>query len=92
MIRLNCFFQANNASAFDEALAAAKALTAKSLKHEGNVAYDVFTSATRPDVFMICETWQNQEVLDKHSATAEFAENVAIMNRCGALKLESFNF
>jgi quinol monooxygenase YgiN len=41
---------------------------------------------------MICETWQNQEVLDKHSATAEFAENVAIMNRCGALKLESFNF
>jgi quinol monooxygenase YgiN len=92
MIRLNCFFQANNASAFAEALAAAKALTEKSLKHEGNVAYDVFASATRPDVFMICETWQNQEVLDKHSATPEFAENVGIMNRCGSLKLESFNF
>jgi quinol monooxygenase YgiN len=92
MIRLNCFFQANDQQQFAEALSAAKALTAKSLKHEGNVAYDVFTSATRSDIFMICETWQNQEVLDKHSATPEFAENVAIMNRCGSLKLESFNF
>jgi quinol monooxygenase YgiN len=92
MIRLNCFFQANSAAEFSEALAAAKSLTEKSLKHEGNIAYDVFTSATRPDVFMICETWANQAVLDKHSATPEFAENVGIMEHCGALKLESFNF
>jgi quinol monooxygenase YgiN len=56
------------------------------------VAYDVFASATRKDIFMICETWQNQEVLDKHSATPEFAENVGIMQRCGTLKLESFTF
>jgi quinol monooxygenase YgiN len=90
MIRLNCFFQANSEAEFAEALAAAKALTEKSLKHEGCVAYDVFASATRPDVFMICETWQNQEVLDKHSATPEFGENVGIMERCGKLKLESF--
>jgi quinol monooxygenase YgiN len=92
MIRLNCFFKANDAAQFAEALAAAKALTAKSLHHTGEVAYDVFTSATRPDVFMICETWQNQEVLDQHSATPEFKENVGIMQRCGQLKLESFTF
>jgi quinol monooxygenase YgiN len=73
-------------------LAAAKALTEKSLHHEGVVAYDVFASATRPDVFMICETWQNQEVLDRHSATPEFKENVGIIQRCGKMKLESFNF
>jgi quinol monooxygenase YgiN len=92
MIRLNCFFQAHDAAQYDEALAAAKALTEKSLHHEGVVAYDVFASATRKDVFMICETWQNQEVLDKHSATPEFAEHVGTMQRCGSLKLESFNF
>jgi quinol monooxygenase YgiN len=92
MIRLNCFFQANDAAQYEEALAAAKALTEKSLRHEGVVAYDVFASATRKDIFMICETWQNQEVLDKHSATPEFAENVGIMQRCGTLKLESFTF
>jgi quinol monooxygenase YgiN len=92
MIRLNCFFQAHDAAQFAEALAAAKALTEKSLHHEGVVAYDVFTSATRPDVFMICETWKNQQVLDAHSATPEFVENVGILQRCGTLKLESFSF
>jgi quinol monooxygenase YgiN len=92
MIRLNCFFQANDAAQFAEALAAAKSLTEKSLRHEGVVAYDVFTSATRPDVFMICETWKNQQVLDAHSATPEFVENVGILQRCGTLKLESFTF
>jgi quinol monooxygenase YgiN len=92
MIRLNCFFQSNDEAGFRKALAAAEALTAKSLKHEGCVAYDVFASATRKDVFMICETWLNQEALDKHSATPEFGENVAIMEECGALKLERFEF
>ena len=41
---------------------------------------------------MICETWENQEVLKAHSETPEFAENVAIIQECGELKLESFNF
>jgi len=91
MIRLNCFFQAKEGE-YNRALEAAIALTAKSLEHEGNVAYDVFESATRPDVFMICETWQSQEVLDKHSATEEFKEYVGIMQECGQLKLEQFEF
>lgn len=91
MLRLNCFFQAKDGQ-FEKALKAAIALTEKSLKHEGCIAYDVFASATRPDVFMICETWANQEALDKHSATPEFAENVNIINECGLLKLEKFEF
>lgn len=91
MIRLNCFFQANEGN-YTEALEAAIALTARSQAHKGCIAYDVFESATRPDVFMICETWENQEVLDLHSATPEFAEYVSIMEQCGALKLEKFEF
>jgi len=92
MIRLNCFFQANSVAEYKQALAAAIDLTEKSRTHEGNIAYDTFQSATRPDVFMICETWKDQESLDKHSATAEFEKNVAIINSCGMLKLESFEF
>lgn len=92
MIRLNCFFKAKSAASYQKALDAAITLTAQSQKHEGNVSYDVFESATRKDVFIICETWQNQEVLDKHSATPEFTENVGIMQQCGELNLENFNF
>lgn len=92
MIRLNCFFQAKSAAEYKLALAAAIELTNASRMHKGNVAYDTFQSATRPDVFMICETWENQKSLDMHSATPEFEKNVGIINSCGMLKLEKFDF
>lgn len=90
MIRLNCFFQAHRGK-YNEALDAAILLTAKSQKHEGCVAYDVFESATRKEIFMICETWVSQEALDRHSQTPEFAECVGRMQECGELKLEQFS-
>lgn len=92
MIRLNCFFHANNDADYKNALAAALDLTTASRKHEGNIAYDTFQSATRPDVFMICETWTDQASLDKHSATPEFEKYVGVINSCGMLKLEKFDF
>ena len=92
MIRLNCFFQADGADEYKDALRAAVSLTEKSRKHEGCVAYDVFQSATRSDVFMICETWTDQPALDAHSATSEFAKLVGEMEKCGKLKLEKFEF
>lgn len=93
MIRINCFFKASEKEgAVVKAVEAAKALTEKSLGHEGCVAYDVFCSATRPDVFMFCETWKDQACLDKHSATPEFAENVGIIQENGTLKIETFEF
>ena len=87
MIRINCFFQSKE-GLYDRALEAAIALVAKSQNHEGCIAYDAFESATRPDVFSIIETWASQEALDKHSATAEFAEYVGIMQECGELSVE----
>lgn len=88
MLRLNCFFQASEGR-YDEALQAAIALTAKSQSHPGCKAYDVFESATRPDVFMICETWADQASLDFHSQTPEFKEYAAILNACGTLSIET---
>lgn len=89
MLRLNCFFQAKEGR-FAEALAAAKALTAASLAQDGCVAYDVFESATRPGVMLICETWRDEAALAAHAASAPFAENVAVINSCGEMKIEKF--
>ena len=86
MIRLNCFFKANDGEQYKTALEAAKALTGYSQHHEGCIAYDVFQSATRPDVFMICETWEDASSLDKHSAKYS-----PMMRQCGQMKVEKFN-
>ena len=53
MIRLNVFIQvsADNRAAVMEM---AKELVACSLKDNGCIAYDIFESATREDVLMIC--------------------------------------
>ena len=91
MIRLNCFFQAKPGK-YTQALEAAIALVAESQKQEGCIAYDVFESGTRKDVFMICETWANQEVLDAHSASEPFQTLVPQITACGEMKIESFNF
>ncbi len=91
MIRLNCFFQANEPALYKDALRAAVSLTKLSRKHTGCIAYDVFQSATRSDVFMICETWTDQASLDAHSSTPEFAKYGKEMRACGLLKIEKFD-
>ena len=60
MIRVNCFFQANEEQ-YATALETALALVAASREHAGCVSYDVFESGTRPDVFMFCETWTSPD-------------------------------
>jgi len=91
MIRINCFFQANDGQ-YKDALRAAVALTEKSRKHAGCKAYDVFQSATRSDVFMICGTWEDQASLDAHSATPEFKKYVGQMQEAGKISIEQFEF
>lgn len=91
MLRLNCFFQAKEGK-YEEALQAAIALTAASLKDEGNIAYDTFESATRPDIFMICETWKDEKSLKKHMAADHFKLYVGQLEQLGTLKLEQFVF
>ena len=95
MIRLNCFFQATASEETDfykDALRTAVALTEKSRKHPGCIAYDTFQSATRSDVFMICETWANEEVLAAHSSSEPFLQLVPAIHACGEMKIEKFEF
>ena len=91
MIRLNCFFQSKDGR-LSEALAAAKALTAASLTQDGCIAYDVFESATRPGVLLVCETWRDEKALADHSASVPFGKYVAVLNQTGTMKIERFEF
>ncbi|MBQ6471330.1 MAG: antibiotic biosynthesis monooxygenase [Victivallales bacterium] len=88
---MNCFFQAKEGK-LAEALEAAKALTAASLEQDGCIAYDVFESATRKDILLICETWRDDKALADHSASAPFLKYVAIINQAGTMKIEKFVF
>ncbi len=63
-----------------------------SLLQDGCVAYDVFESATRRDVMMICETWRDQSALDAHSDSEVFAREVGWIKELAELKLEVFPF
>lgn len=91
MIRLNVFVRVNETNR-TKAIEAAKELTACSLKEEGCIAYDTFESSTRQDVFMICETWLNAEVLATHEKSSHFAQYVGIIQGLAEMKLEKFEF
>lgn len=91
MIRINCFIRVKEENR-TAVLEAAKTLTAASLQQDGCIAYDIFESAIRPDVLMICETWRDKAALDAHSASQVFHDQVKIMHNLAELKLESFNF
>lgn len=94
MIRLNVFFEKKESVKAEELNALCEELVEKSLKDNGNVAYDYFVSGTRNGEMMICETWQNEEVLKAHMATDHFTTlvpKIEALTKSG-LKLEQFAF
>lgn len=94
MVRLNVFFEKKENVNAEKINALCKELVEKSLKDNGNVAYDYFVSGTRDGVMMICETWQNEEVLKAHMATEHFTSLVPKIEALtkNGLKLEQFAF
>lgn len=91
MIRLNVFIQVNESNRA-AVLEAAKELVAASLKDKGCIAYDVFESATRKDVLMICETWTDAEALAVHEQATHFVTLVPKIQGLASMKLEKFDF
>ncbi|MBO4964966.1 MAG: antibiotic biosynthesis monooxygenase [Muribaculaceae bacterium] len=91
MLRLNCFIRVSSDKR-ETVLGAARRLTEASLLQEGCIAYDVFESATRHDVLMICETWRDQACLDAHSASDVFKKESGTMHANAEMKLEKFEF
>ena len=72
MIRLNAFFELKEGVTLEQLKAYTDELVTKSREDEGNKGYDLFQSTTDPKVFMFCETWENDTVLDKHSNAPHF--------------------
>lgn len=91
MIRLNVFIQVEKENKA-KVLEASKELTEASLKEDGCIAYDIFESATRCDVLMICETWKDAEALAAHEKTACFVKNIAVLSGFSKTKIEKFEF
>ena len=92
MIRLNAFFTLKEGVSTQEVLAITNELVAKSRLDEGNKGYDLYQSTTDPKVFMFCESWENQEVLEKHSAAPHFTSAVPALGALTAdgLTIERF--
>ena len=91
MIRLNCFLSVKKENRA-QVLEAARRLTAASLRQEGCIAYDIFESATRPDVLMFCETWRDQQALDAHATSDVFVKETKIIHDLADLKVERLKF
>lgn len=91
MIRLNVFIR-TTASNREELVRTARELVSASLCDDGCIAYDLFESATRPEVLMICETWRDAKALSAHEAAPHFTTLVPRLGELGELKLEKFLF
>lgn len=91
MIRLNVFIHTTESDRA-ELVRTAEELVAASLRDEGCISYDLYESATRRDVLMICETWRDAEALTAHEAAPHFTSLVPHLHRLGEMKLEKFEF
>ena len=91
MIRLNVFIQVSESNRI-AVIELAKELVTHSLKDKGCIAYDIFESATRSYILMICETWQDAESLGAHEEAHHFITLVPKIQKLASMKLEKFNF
>lgn len=91
MLRINVFIKVAEKDR-DAVLDAAKKLVEASLKDEGCIAYDIFESATRKDVFMICETWRDESALAAHESAGHFVQYVPKIQDLAEMKTEKFSF
>ncbi len=89
MIRINAFFQVN-AGSIEQFTTTIKPLVEESQKEAGCIAYDLFASSTRADVFMMCETWADAAALEAHEASAHFTAIIPELGALCATKIEKF--
>ncbi|MFI3324425.1 MAG: putative quinol monooxygenase [Rikenellaceae bacterium] len=91
MIRINAFFQINE-GATEQFLAVVNPLVAASQAEAGCIAYDLFASTSRPDVYIMCETWADAAAVEAHNASAHFTAAHPLLGEvCSVVKVESFD-
>lgn len=92
MIRLNVFLLIEKSENRKPLTDAAIELVELSLHDKGCIAYDFFSSITRDNVMMICETWRTREDLEAHMASEHFKRLVPRLQQLSTMTLEEFTF
>ncbi len=88
MKRINAFFQLNEGASKAEFLEVCKVLVEESNKEAGCIAYDLFASTTRDDVFVMVETWKDAEAIELHNASAHFKVGIEKLGALCTSKVE----
>lgn len=89
MIRLNVFLTVSERHHAEIRMIADQLIEA-SLKDPGCKGYDFFQSVTRPEVMMICESWESREALEAHQKTPHFTRLVPLLHTLCESKAEIF--
>ncbi len=92
MVRLNVFILIEESSRKPAILDIAMRLVESSLRDNGCIAYDAFTSISRDDIIMICETWKDEKALKTHEESEHFKTLVPQLKELGTMTFEKFDF
>ena len=68
------------ADKLDKYLELAQELVEKTVKEEGCIKYELFQDMQDPKVMIIIEKWENEEALNKHSASEHFKRIIPQLN------------
>lgn len=90
VIRINCLVEVTPETR-DSVVALTRELVEASRQDSGNIDYDLYESATRPNSLIIFETWPDQASLDKHSAAPHFTRLVPQLGEIVQSTLQKFN-
>lgn len=92
MIRLNVSLIIEESSRAEKLKEIATELVEYSLHDKGCIDYDLYASTTEDDRYLILETWESQEDLDRHMASPHFKRLVPELESIATMTLERFDF
>lgn len=90
MIRLNVFVKVKPEER-EEIIATANALVEKSQQEEGCISYGFFAHTTDPTLFLICETWADDNALAAHKQTPHYLQLAGKLHRLTEMHAERFD-
>lgn len=92
MVRLNVSLLIEESDRRKALMEAATELVELSLHDKGCIGYDLFASTTADDRFMINETWESEQDLDRHMASEHFKRLVPRLQELATMTIERFDF
>lgn len=76
VIRLNVFYTMNDSADIEKINEIGSKLVEASRNDAGCISYDLYKSVTKPNEYIIVETWENDSLLNIHGNAPHFTEYV----------------